>query len=183
MGDSGKRDRRRTATAATAVAAVGARRAGLACGHDRRIRVVRGAAAEAAVLPREAAVRSSLEKLARAPRELWERIVDAAAAETKGVVSFVRDRVMPRLEAAVRASTAPRLQFSALPLASTATALAPDASHPHVTAKFAPSLPKKERDGLRAAIAIKLKGTRIRSSHACLVDFGFKTPPEVLLIV
>ena len=49
---------------------------------------------------------------------------------------------------------------AALPLASTATALAPDASHPHLTAKFAPSLPKAERDQRRNEIGKKLKGTR-----------------------
>ena len=49
---------------------------------------------------------------------------------------------------------------AALPLASTATALAPDASHPHLTAKFAPSLPKGERDQRRKEIGKKLKGMR-----------------------
>ena len=158
MGQTGE-GRKARHGAAVAVAAAGAgagraRRAGPARGDgDRRIRAVLGpaAAAAAAAAPARAAG-------GELPRAFWERVVDAAAAETKGLVRFVRDRVMPRLEAAVRASMAPRVRFSALPLASSATALAPDASHPHVTAKFAPSLPKKERDKLREAIAIKLKG-------------------------
>ena len=38
---------------------------------------------------------------------------------------------------------------------------APDASHPHITARFAPSLPNTKRDSLRREIAGRLKGIRV----------------------
>ena len=72
----------------------------------------------------------------------------------QGIVSLVK-RVRTRVQ---RVRMVVSQRAAALPLASTATALAPDASHPHLTAKFAPSLPKGERDQRRKEIGQKLKG-------------------------
>ena len=91
--------------------------------------------------------------------------VGAAAAlvteKSKRVARFIDEHVTQKLRIIVD-NTKEKMSIRGaayLPLAS--TVLAPDASHPHVTSKFAPSLPKPERDSLRKDIAKKLKGTNV----------------------
>ena len=99
---------------------------------------------------------------ARGGRNITSVVAAAAATANEHgtkIARFIDEQVTPRILDVVD-SAREKLSIRGpvrLPLASTTT-IAPDASHPHLTTKFAPSLPKKKRDELRRDIAEKLKG-------------------------